>query len=70
MTETPPASQAYLLRLWQAGSAGKAVWRASLTSVRTGDRCGFADLESLFVFLKAQTGSDVRPVDHPPSTET
>jgi len=37
--------------------------------VRTGDRCGFADLENLFAFLEEQMGADVRPADRPPSTE-
>ena len=60
----------YLLRLWreddgggehregaepdQAG--GKAVWRASLESVRTGERQSFASLEELFDFLREQVG--------------
>jgi hypothetical protein len=60
----------YLLRLWreddgggghredaepdQAG--GKAVWRASLESVRTGERRSFASLEELFDFLREQAG--------------
>jgi hypothetical protein len=69
MTEPPAEPQSYLLRLWQASSAGKPVWRALLVSVRTGDRCGFADLESLFAFLEGQTGADARPADRPPSTE-
>ena len=55
MTDAPAAYHSYLLRLWQAGSAGKPVWRASLESAQTGERRSFADLESLFVFLKART---------------
>jgi len=63
MIEAAPASQSYLLRLWPASSAGTHVWRASLTNVQTGERLGFADLDSLLVFLKEQTGGDARP-DH------
>jgi len=42
---------AYLLRLWQTGDDESAVWRALLEDPRTGERRGFADLNSLFVFL-------------------
>ena len=63
MTEAPSTSQSYLLRLWQASEAGARLWRASLTNVQTGERIGFADLDSLLVFLKEQTGGDARP-DH------
>ena len=70
MTEAPPASHAYLLRLWPASSAGTRVWRASVTNVQTGERIGFADLASLVAFLEAQTGAVARPDDRPPSTES
>ncbi len=42
---------AYLLRLWQTGEGDTAVWRVLLEDPRTGERHGFADLNSLFVFL-------------------
>ena len=45
----------YLLRLWQAHTDGELVWRASLESPHTGERLSFADAESLFAFLDAQT---------------
>jgi hypothetical protein len=61
MTEALPASQSYLLRLWQASNAGTPVWRVSIVNVHSGERRGFADLESLLVFLKEQTGGDARP---------
>jgi len=32
------------------------MWRASLEDPHSGERRGFADLESLFAFLKEQTG--------------
>ena len=69
MTEAPAVAQSYLLRLWQASSAGKPVWRASLANIHTGERRGFADLASLVAFLEAQTGADARPADRLPSTE-
>jgi hypothetical protein len=43
--------RAYLLRLWQSGEDETATWRALLEDPRTGERHGFADLNSLFVFL-------------------
>ena len=46
-----PRYQAYLLRLWLAGDDDAAVWRASLEDPRTGERRGFADVESLLAFL-------------------
>ena len=63
MTDAPAAYHSYLLRLWQASSAGKPVWRASLESAQTGERHSFADLESLFVFLESQTGAGARSGD-------
>ncbi|HEY4722617.1 MAG TPA: hypothetical protein VII92_12265 [Anaerolineae bacterium] len=42
---------AYLLRLWQTGEDESAAWLASLEDPRTGERHGFADLNSLFAFL-------------------
>jgi len=68
MTEAPPASQSYLLRLWPASEAGNHVWRASLANVQTGERIGFANLASLVAFLEAQTSADVRPDERPPPT--
>jgi hypothetical protein len=45
----------YLLRLWQARADGELIWRASLESPHTGERLSFADAETLFAFLDAQT---------------
>jgi hypothetical protein len=47
---------AYMLRLWQVSSDGEPIWRASLESPHTGERHGFANLESLFAFLEEQAG--------------
>ncbi|MCL4860199.1 MAG: hypothetical protein KJZ93_12360 [Caldilineaceae bacterium] len=46
---------AYLLRLWPERQAGVYVWRASLEDPHAGQRQGFADLERLFSFLRAET---------------
>lgn len=62
MTKQQPDYLAYLLRLWQVngdnGSSDsfgqKPVWRASLENPFTHERIGFAGLEELFDFLKAQ----------------
>ena len=47
---------AYLLRLWQTGEDELTAWRVSLEDPRTGERRGFADLASLFVFLNETCG--------------
>ena len=44
--------RAYLLRLWRTGEGEAAVWRALLEDPRTGERYGFADLNSLIAFLQ------------------
>jgi hypothetical protein len=51
---------AYLLRLWRITSDGDPVWRASVESPHTGERCGFADLQALFAFLEEKTGCPTR----------
>ena len=61
----------YLLRLWQASTAGGAVWRASLEDVPTGERRAFGDLDDLVAYLyertkanrseESATGEDSRP---------
>ena len=69
MSEEPAMYHSYLLRLWRTSSLSNAVWRASLESAQSGERRAFADLESLFAFLEAQTGTDGRADDRPPSSE-
>jgi hypothetical protein len=44
---------AFLVRLWQENE--EMPWRASVQSARTGEKTYFSDLESLFVYLRAQT---------------
>lgn len=60
MTQEQRQYFSYLLRLWQVSSAGSRVWRASLEDPHTGERRGFADLESLFAFLEEQTRDNGR----------
>lgn len=63
MKKEQPDYLAYLLRLWRVNGNGKfqsgtskAVWRASLENPHTGERQGFASLETLVDFLREQTG--------------
>ena len=56
MSKEQPDYQSYLLRLWRVNDEEEAVWRASLESVHTGERKGFAGLEALFDFLRERTG--------------
>ena len=44
----------YMLRLWETSNGEKQIWRASLESPGSGQRQGFASLESLIDFLEAQ----------------
>ena len=54
----------YLLRMWRMACDEETTdlrsewlnWRASLESVRTGERMGFGSLEDLFGFLRKQMG--------------
>ncbi len=55
MTNEHPRYLAYMLRLWRVKTDGEQTWRASLESAQRGERRGFADLESLFAFLKQET---------------
>ncbi len=69
MSEEPAMYHSYLLRLWRTSSQSNAVWRASLESAQSGERRGFADLESLLAFLEAQTDADGRADDRLPLSE-
>ena len=51
--------QAFMLRMWPAGSD----WQASLQEVKTGRRIGFSNLESLFTFLMDVAEKHGRPAD-------
>jgi len=69
MSDEPHDYYSFLLRLWQTSSHGKVVWRASLESAQTGERCGFADLASLVAFLEQQTGDGSSQDDRSQPTE-
>jgi hypothetical protein len=50
--------RSYLLRLWSKQEDGDGgTWRASLESPITQEQSHFPDLESLFAFLRLETGS-------------
>jgi hypothetical protein len=44
---------AFLVRLWSVHHNGELVWRASAENAHTGEQHAFADMESLFDFLRA-----------------
>lgn len=54
MTRKRKPYLSYLLRLWQEGTDGEAIWRASLESAQTGLRQDFAELDALFCYLREQ----------------
>ena len=58
-----PREYSYILRLWQEQDQ---TWRASLDDVQTGDRIGFADLETLFHFIQGHTSQ----INHEEKEET
>ena len=60
--------QSYLLRLWQDNP--QAMWHATAQSIKTNEIVHFADLESLYRFLAAQTapGAPVDQIDEPKNT--
>jgi hypothetical protein len=67
MTTGRPLYLAYMLRLWQVEGEGESFWRASLESPHTGERHGFASLETLFAFLEQHTHgveSQEQPIDN------
>lgn len=66
METTPRSYLSYLLRLWREERGEKIVWRASLESVQTGERCSFGTIDDLFHFLREQAEpSAIRGKDDP-----
>ena len=57
MAIEPPRTLCYLLRLWSVETENGRQWRASLESIDSSKRTGFADLEALLDFLEAQTAT-------------
>lgn len=55
-----PEYLSYLLRLWRVEGGEQPVWRASLKGVGGGQKVGFASLEELFDYLRAETAVDRR----------
>jgi hypothetical protein len=50
-----PGYLAYMLRMWRVDTEEGIAWRASVESPHTGERQGFASLETLFAFLTEKT---------------
>lgn len=48
--------RSYLLRLWREDQASEP-WRASLQSAATGERQGFANLDTLFDYIRREAAS-------------
>ncbi len=67
MPNEPQRYLSYLVRLWREASTAPSGWRASVEEASTGIRRGFADIDSLFAFLKAQTNDSNESVTHTPS---
>jgi hypothetical protein len=63
VSEEGPRYLAFMLRMWQATSDGRLVWRASLESPHTGERQGFANLHALYEFLERRAEDSVCPSD-------
>lgn len=57
----PACHQVYLLTLWR--ETADAPWRAALRQASTQERIGFADLESLALFLLRLNDSRAQPSD-------
>jgi hypothetical protein len=56
-----PDYRSYLLRLWCVEGDKGRVWRASLQSTQTRKQVGFAALEALFEYLRAETSVEGTP---------
>ena len=53
----PPRHRVYLLRCWEERSQDRRLpskWRFGLEDSRSGQRFGFADLDALITFLRAE----------------
>ena len=55
-----PEYLSYLLRLWRVEGGEQPAWRASLKGVGGGEQVGFANLEELFDYLRAETAGHRR----------
>ena len=59
-TNTTTYYLSYLLRMWYVPANGAYEWRASLEEPLTQEMYRFEDLQSLLVFLLAQTGQSAQ----------
>lgn len=58
----------YLLRLWRVQAEEGGNWRASLETVGSGERRGFARLDKLFVYLEQTCRDSVAPTPNSPDS--
>lgn len=58
--------RAYLLRMWQAGSQERPVWRASLEDATSGERQVFSEITDLLAYLESLTGAQTVEPGQPP----
>jgi hypothetical protein len=73
----PPRRQSYMLRCTETRSSDPAmpsVWRFCLQDPVTGEQHGFADLESLLVYLRTELSGEIGQIraaggDPPPTRE-
>ncbi len=66
MNDQSPCYMAFLLRLWCVTEDEGIVWRASLEDAHTGERKGFADVQSLCAFLVGLTQNVTSDETHKP----
>ncbi len=59
--DSPIRRCACLLRAWQEGDADARTWRFSLQDTESGERRGFADLESLAAALRFWLAAGAAP---------
>jgi hypothetical protein len=70
MSDPQPRYLSFLVRLWQPGHNGAALWHASLENPHTAERHYFANLEALFAFLEEQTTTCVGCAESADATTT
>jgi len=58
MSDDARQAFSYLLRIWRVKDEGLVHWRALLEDPSSGERRGFADLEALFAYLRAEVAAD------------
>jgi hypothetical protein len=69
MIPEPPEYVTYLLRLWRAGGAAEAGWRAALENPHSGERRAFRDLAALFAFLEERTRGPLPIAEETPAAD-